>query len=457
MTADPRDAPPQRRCRSATHASGVALVPTAAGLALGAVADLLLADPRRGHPVAGFGRRRGRAGAPDLAGLAGRGRRLRRRAARRRRRPWGRRWHRADRRPAGGPHRWSPPPATWTVLGRHVARPGGRPRCSGTSPPATCPRARARAASLAGRDPSALGEAELARATVESVAENTSDAAVAPLFWGAVAGVPGLLGLPGGEHPGRDGRVPLAAVRAVRLGGRAARRRRQLGAGPAHRRPHRGLRARWPAAHRPAPGAPGGGTAPPTPARTPGGARPRWPARWACGWAGATSTAAGSRSGRRSATAGRRRASDIRRAVRLSRAVWAAAAVPRARAADGADGRRGCTRLSRGTREAGRIDTEVAGGRVGRGRAPRGGRRAPWSPRARPARAGTGRGPHHLRSCVRVAPSGLVESRPLRHGGRMPLVDEQSTPTSSRRLIGAVGGLPVAALRRYWPAGSATS
>ena len=32
------------------------------------------------------------------------------------------------------------------------------------------------------------------RATVESVAENTSDAVVAPLLWGAVAGVPGLLG-----------------------------------------------------------------------------------------------------------------------------------------------------------------------------------------------------------------------------------------------------------------------
>src|SRR5690348_17918120 len=29
--------------------------PTAAGLALGAVADGLLGDPRRGHPVAGFG------------------------------------------------------------------------------------------------------------------------------------------------------------------------------------------------------------------------------------------------------------------------------------------------------------------------------------------------------------------------------------------------------------------
>ena len=34
----------------------------------------------------------------------------------------------------------------------------------------------------------------LARATVESVAENTSDAVVAPLFWGAVAGLPGLVG-----------------------------------------------------------------------------------------------------------------------------------------------------------------------------------------------------------------------------------------------------------------------
>jgi adenosylcobinamide-phosphate synthase len=54
--------------------------------------------------------------------------------------------------------------------------------------------ARAALPALAGRDPSALDPAGLARATVESVAENTSDAAVAPLFWGAVAGVPGLLG-----------------------------------------------------------------------------------------------------------------------------------------------------------------------------------------------------------------------------------------------------------------------
>src|SRR3954452_4670412 len=53
--------------------------------------------------------------------------------------------------------------------------------------------ARAALPVLAGRDPRGLGQEELARATVESVAENTSDAAVAPLFWGAVAGVPGLL------------------------------------------------------------------------------------------------------------------------------------------------------------------------------------------------------------------------------------------------------------------------
>jgi adenosylcobinamide-phosphate synthase len=47
---------------------------------------------------------------------------------------------------------------------------------------------------LVGRDTATLDEADMARAAVESVAENTSDAVVAPLFWGAVAGLPGLLG-----------------------------------------------------------------------------------------------------------------------------------------------------------------------------------------------------------------------------------------------------------------------
>ncbi|MBA3745475.1 adenosylcobinamide-phosphate synthase CbiB, partial [Sporichthya sp.] len=54
--------------------------------------------------------------------------------------------------------------------------------------------ARARLSHLCARDPAGLGEKELTRATVESVAENTGDAVVGPLLWGAVAGVPGLVG-----------------------------------------------------------------------------------------------------------------------------------------------------------------------------------------------------------------------------------------------------------------------
>jgi adenosylcobinamide-phosphate synthase len=54
--------------------------------------------------------------------------------------------------------------------------------------------ARARLPSLCGRDPATLDAGGLARAGVESLAENTSDAVVAPLLWGGVAGVPGLLG-----------------------------------------------------------------------------------------------------------------------------------------------------------------------------------------------------------------------------------------------------------------------
>jgi adenosylcobinamide-phosphate synthase len=54
--------------------------------------------------------------------------------------------------------------------------------------------ARERLPHLCGRDPSTLDSAELARATVESVAENTSDAVVAPLLWAGLAGLPGVLG-----------------------------------------------------------------------------------------------------------------------------------------------------------------------------------------------------------------------------------------------------------------------
>ncbi|WP_134680498.1 adenosylcobinamide-phosphate synthase CbiB [Paracoccus ravus] len=45
---------------------------------------------------------------------------------------------------------------------------------------------------IVGRDPAQLDQAGIARAALESLAENTSDGVVAPLFWGAVAGLPGI-------------------------------------------------------------------------------------------------------------------------------------------------------------------------------------------------------------------------------------------------------------------------
>lgn len=47
---------------------------------------------------------------------------------------------------------------------------------------------------IVGRDPSALDEAGIARAAIESLAENASDGIVAPVFWGALFGLPGILG-----------------------------------------------------------------------------------------------------------------------------------------------------------------------------------------------------------------------------------------------------------------------
>jgi adenosylcobinamide-phosphate synthase len=47
--------------------------------------------------------------------------------------------------------------------------------------------------SLVGRDPSRLDAGEIARAVVESVAENTVDAVVAPVLWAAIAGASGAL------------------------------------------------------------------------------------------------------------------------------------------------------------------------------------------------------------------------------------------------------------------------
>ncbi len=47
---------------------------------------------------------------------------------------------------------------------------------------------------IVGRDPTRLDEAGIARAAIESLAENTSDGVVAPIFWGLLFGLPGVVG-----------------------------------------------------------------------------------------------------------------------------------------------------------------------------------------------------------------------------------------------------------------------
>lgn len=52
--------------------------------------------------------------------------------------------------------------------------------------------ARRATAMIVGRDVTRADEAALCRASVESLAENASDGVIAPLFWAAVAGLPGI-------------------------------------------------------------------------------------------------------------------------------------------------------------------------------------------------------------------------------------------------------------------------
>ncbi len=58
---------------------------------------------------------------------------------------------------------------------------------------ADLPSAREALRALCSRDPSRLSGGQVAAAAVESVAENLSDSLVAPLFWYAVAGLPGAI------------------------------------------------------------------------------------------------------------------------------------------------------------------------------------------------------------------------------------------------------------------------
>ncbi|MFD6223458.1 cobalamin biosynthesis protein [Nocardia asteroides] len=157
---------------------------TALGLALGFALDRIFADPRRYHPVAGFG-----SAAAALEEVTY-----------------------ADERQAGVAHEviavgavlgigaiaaragvLATALATWTALGgRSLARAGHA--MAERLDAGDLDGARELLPSLCGRDPSVLDADGLARAALESVAENTSDATVAPLLWGAVAGEPGLLG-----------------------------------------------------------------------------------------------------------------------------------------------------------------------------------------------------------------------------------------------------------------------
>jgi adenosylcobinamide-phosphate synthase len=162
------------------------------GVLVGYLADLVFADPWVGHPVAGFGaaattvqrltyRDTRRGGAVHVAILVGTvslfGTALQRYARR-----YG---------PLGSAVVTAA--ATWIALGgTSLARVGstmGELLASDD-----LDGARRLLPSLCGRDPAQLDAAGLTRATVESIAENTSDAQVAPLLWAVVGGVPGVVG-----------------------------------------------------------------------------------------------------------------------------------------------------------------------------------------------------------------------------------------------------------------------
>jgi adenosylcobinamide-phosphate synthase len=165
--------------------------PVGVGILAGAAADALLGDPRRGHPVALFGRAaqaaqvrayadsrlRGAGYAAGCVLAAAAAAAIGERVARGR--PW--------------LHAAATAAAVWAVSGaRSLTREAER--IAAALDAADLEGARAALPNLCGRDPGQLGAGELARAVVESVAENASDAVVAPLVWGVLAGLPGLIG-----------------------------------------------------------------------------------------------------------------------------------------------------------------------------------------------------------------------------------------------------------------------
>lgn len=208
-----------------------------AGLVLGYALDELIGDPRRGHPVALFGRAAGAleralwrdersrgvayvcvaVGVPTLAALG---------------------LDRLARRAGLLPRAAYVAALTWAALGGRSLRAEAETMAHLLTPPDNAPRdddgqrddtgqrndtgqrddrarrdgsgqrddhaqrddnaldlepARRRLGHLCSRDASDLSADEIARAAVESVAENTADAVVAPLVWGALAGPAGIV------------------------------------------------------------------------------------------------------------------------------------------------------------------------------------------------------------------------------------------------------------------------
>lgn len=160
----------------------------AGAIAAGWIADRAFGDPARLHPVAGFGqaasaleRRTWRptraAGLAHVAALVG---------------ALGIVTTAVDRLLAGRPFRRTLFRAgvVWATLGgRSLER--AALALADELEAGRLDGARALAPTLVGRDPSTLDAPELSRATVESVAENTSDAVLAPLVWTVLLGVPG--------------------------------------------------------------------------------------------------------------------------------------------------------------------------------------------------------------------------------------------------------------------------
>ncbi|MDR2281279.1 MAG: cobalamin biosynthesis protein, partial [Gordonia sp. (in: high G+C Gram-positive bacteria)] len=183
----------------------------ALGIGLGAAADAMFGDPQRGHPVAVFGsgvsavekrvygdsRLRGAAFAVGWIGVGVAAGVIARRAG------------------ATGTAA-----ATFTALGgTSLASIGDR--IADALEAGDIDGARTLVAGLVGRDTTRLDEAGICRAAVESIAENTSDATVAPLFWGAVAGAPGMLGYRAANP--LDAMVGYRSPRYARFGWAAAR------------------------------------------------------------------------------------------------------------------------------------------------------------------------------------------------------------------------------------------